>query len=49
MHLQVYGGEEKGENTCARSLASPRRAGPGVAWHDDGRGRTTSFCCLFLL
>jgi hypothetical protein len=32
MHLQVCGGEEKGENTCARSLASPHRAG-----HDEAR------------
>jgi hypothetical protein len=29
MHLQVYGGEEKRENTRSRSLASPRRVGQG--------------------
>jgi hypothetical protein len=30
MHLQVCGGGEKGGNTRARSLASPRWAGGGV-------------------
>jgi hypothetical protein len=34
MHLQVCGGEEKGENTHARSLTLPRQAGSegGGAW-----------------
>jgi hypothetical protein len=46
MHLQVCGGEEKGENTHARSLTLPRQAGSegggrGVAWRGDGHGRTT--------
>jgi hypothetical protein len=45
MHLQVCGGEEKGGNTCVRSLASPHLAGPGragrgLARRGDGRGRT---------
>jgi hypothetical protein len=34
MHLQVCGGEEKGENTRACSLTSPRLARPG----GEGRG-----------
>jgi hypothetical protein len=34
MHLQVYGGEEKGGNTRARSLAS---LGRGVAWRGKAR------------
>jgi hypothetical protein len=59
MYLQVCGEEEKGENTRARSLASPLQAGRGVAWRGDGRvyslpksgpkprRPTASFCCLF--
>jgi hypothetical protein len=35
MHLQVYGGEEKGGNTCARSLAS---LGRGVARQGEAMG-----------
>jgi hypothetical protein len=31
MHLQVYGGEEKRENTRSRSLASPGGVGRGGA------------------
>jgi hypothetical protein len=31
MHLQVCGGEEKGRNTHARSLTSPRWAGRAEA------------------
>jgi hypothetical protein len=37
MYLQMYAGEEKAENTRARSLASPGRAGPGqgvARWGD---------------
>jgi hypothetical protein len=37
MHLQVCEGEEKGGNTHARSLASPRRVGRGVAWRGEAR------------
>jgi hypothetical protein len=41
MHLQVCGGEEKGENTHARSLTLPRQAGSeggGVVWHGEVMG-----------
>jgi hypothetical protein len=38
MHLQVCGGEEKGGNIRARSLAMPGRAGPGVAWRGEAMG-----------
>jgi hypothetical protein len=37
MHLQVCGGEEKGRNTHARSLASPCLARPAVAWRGEVR------------
>jgi hypothetical protein len=46
MYLQVCGEEEKGENTRARSLASPLQAGRGVAWRGDGRVRTTCACIV---
>jgi hypothetical protein len=43
MHLQMCGGEEKGENTRMRSLALPCRIGPGwagrgVAWRGQAMG-----------
>jgi hypothetical protein len=44
MHLQVCEGEEKGENTRVRSLASPHQAGPG--WAGPGRvGRGVVMRC----
>jgi hypothetical protein len=41
MYLQMYAGEEKAENTRARSLASPGRAGAGRGEVRRGDGRTT--------
>jgi hypothetical protein len=45
MHLQVCGGEEKWRNTRVRSLASPRRAGSGVAWRGEAMGMGARCAC----